>query len=178
LTGSPENIQAIAKAVGFRYKYDRATDQYNHVAAAIAISPQGKITRYIYDVSFDPNTLRLALMEASEGKIGTTVDAFMLWCMTYDGKENRYSADARKLLAIAAGIFTVVLVGASIPFWMKKTPPLGANQLVSKNDQFGGVSPKAVSVEDKDVSVDARVAPVNDLALDEVNEKLCSTSDK
>ncbi len=74
---------------------------------AVAISPKGKITRYLYDVAFDPATMKMALLEASEGKIGTPLDSFVLWCMQYDANENRYSADAKKLLSLAAGAFVV-----------------------------------------------------------------------
>jgi protein SCO1 len=174
MTGSPSNIAAIAKSVGFRYTYDKSTDQYNHVAAAIAISPKGKITRYIYDVSFDPNTLRLALMEASEGKIGTTVDAFMLWCMSYSATDNRYSADARKLLAITAGVFVLLVLGASIPFWFRASP-----KVVNDDAANAGVETEMHSnLPAEIVDTKVGVGTVNDLSLNEVTEKLCSTSDR
>ncbi len=118
LTGSPESIAKITDAVGFRYTYDKVNDRYNHAAAAIFVSPKGKVTRYLYDVAFEPNTLKLALLEASEGKIGRTIDAFLLWCMHYSGTENRYSADARKLLSVAAGAFALALAGFISPFWI------------------------------------------------------------
>ena len=174
MTGSPANIAAIAKAVGFRYTYDKANDRYNHVAAAIAISPKGKITRYIYDVAFDPNTLRLALMEASEGKIGTTVDAFMLWCMSYSATDNRYSADARKLLSITAGVFVVLVLGASIPFWFRPSP-----KVVNDDTATAGVE-RDLNTDLPPESGDSRVGIdfTDDLTLNEVTEKLCSTADR
>jgi len=172
MTGSPKNIAAITKAVGFRYTYDKANDRYNHVAAAIAISPKGKITRYIYDVAFDPTTLRLALMEASEGKIGTTVDRFLLWCMSYSATENRYSADARKLLSITAGVFIVIVLGALIPFWFRSSRPIVKDGTATTSNEL------ETHVNEKiDGATDELNAGLSDsLALDEVAEKLCSTS--
>ncbi len=121
-TGSPNAISSIADSVGFRYTYDKANDRYNHVAMAVAISPKGKITRYLYDVAFDPATMKMALLEASEGKIGTPLDSFVLWCMQYDANENRYSADAKKLLSLAAGAFVLIVIGSTAPFWFSKRP--------------------------------------------------------
>ncbi len=78
--------------------------------------------------------MRLALLEASEGKIGTTLDAFILWCMHYDESENRYSADARKLLAVGAGFFVMVVLAFSYPFWFSKTKPSSQAVVESESD--------------------------------------------
>ncbi|XZE17534.1 SCO family protein [Pirellulaceae bacterium SH449] len=118
LTGSERDIVTIAEAVGFKYTYDAKHDQYNHAAAAIFISPKGRITRYLYEVGFVGETLKMALVEAGEGRIGSTLDAFVLWCSHYDASENRYSASARKLLSVFAGIFLTMGLTAMVPFWL------------------------------------------------------------
>lgn len=119
LTGSEENIQKIAKAVGFRYTYDEKHKQYNHSAAAIFISPKGRITRYLYEVGYiRGETLKMALVEAGEGKIGSSLDAFVLWCSHYDANENRYSSSARTVLAACAGVFVTMGLMALLPFWL------------------------------------------------------------
>lgn len=118
LTGAEKDIVTIAKAVGFNYTYDAKHDQYNHPAAAIFISPKGRITRYLYEVGFVGDTLKMALIEAGEGKIGSTLDAFVLWCSHYDASENRYSASARTLLSVFAGIFLTMGLTALLPFWL------------------------------------------------------------
>lgn len=118
LTGSEKDIVTIADAVGFRYTYDAKHDQYNHAAAAIFISPKGRITRYLYEVGFVGETLKMALVEAGEGRIGSTLDAFVLWCSHYDASENRYSASARTLLSVFAGIFLTMGLTAMVPFWL------------------------------------------------------------
>ena len=118
LTGTEKDIVTIAKAVGFNYTYDAKHDQYNHPAAAIFISPKGRITRYLYEVGFFGDTLKMALIEAGEGKIGSTLDAFVLWCSHYDASENRYSSSAKMLLSVFAGIFLTMGLTALLPFWL------------------------------------------------------------
>jgi protein SCO1/2 len=120
LTGKPADIQSLTKAAGFYYTYDAKADQYNHSAMAIAVSPKGKLTRYLYNLSFEPETLKLSLIEASDGTIGTPFDQFTLWCYHYDPLENRYSADARKLLSFAAGACVLVVLGGVAPFWFAR----------------------------------------------------------
>lgn len=121
LTGMEENIVKVADAVGFRYTYDAKNKQFNHSAAAIFISPQGRITRYLYEVGFiRGETLRMAFIEAGEGKIGSSFDRFVLWCSHYDANENRYSASARILLSVTAGGFVVVGLIGLVPFWLSR----------------------------------------------------------
>ena len=118
LVGAERDIQRITKSVGFNYTFDPKHNRYNHAAAAIFISPKGRITRYIYEVGFNPETLKMALVEAGEGTIGSSLDAFVLWCYHYDANENRYSANAKTLLSITAGLFLTIGLIASLPFWI------------------------------------------------------------
>jgi protein SCO1/2 len=119
-TGDSASIAALTKAVGFLYTYDAKHDQYNHPSAAIFISPQGKITRYLYEIGFTGNTLKMATIEAGEGQVGSPMDMIALWCAHYDPLENRYSTSARRLLSVAAGIFVVIGLTVSVPFWVKR----------------------------------------------------------
>lgn len=120
LTGTEKNIQQIANTVGFRYTYDAKHNRYNHGAAAIFVSPKGRVTRYLYEVGFTPETLKMALVEAGEGRIGSPLDSIVLWCYHYDANENRYSANAKTILAVAAGLFLTVGLSISLPFWLSK----------------------------------------------------------
>ena len=126
LTGSAASIRQLTDAVGFRYSYDAQADRYNHAAAAVLLSPAGVITRYLLSVSFEPETLRLSLVEASDGQIGSFNDQWVLWCFHYDANANRYSADAKRILAFAAGAFVLIGTGISIPFWFKRSSPSAA----------------------------------------------------
>ncbi len=120
LIGNEADIQKVSEAVGFNYTYDAKHNRYNHAAAAILVSPKGHVTRYLYEVGFTGETLKMALVEAGQGKIGSSLDAFVLWCYHYDANENRYSASARTILSIAAGLFLTIGVAASLPFWLSR----------------------------------------------------------
>jgi protein SCO1 len=113
LTGREENIQRLAKAVGFRYRFSEDNRQYLHVAATFILTPDGRISRYLYGVEYDPQTLRLALLEAAEGKIGTTVDQILLFCYHYDAEKGRYGPAALRLMQFGGGL-TALMVGGGI----------------------------------------------------------------
>lgn len=111
LTGREENIKRAADAVGFHYKYSSNKRQYLHVAVTIILTPDGRISRYLYGVEYDPQTLRLSLLEAAEGKIGTTMDRFLLFCFHYDAEIGRYGPAAFRLMQLGGGLTLVILVG-------------------------------------------------------------------
>lgn len=90
LTGREPQLRALADAVGFRYRYDPATRQYGHPAALFVLSPSGKITRYLYGVQFPARDLKLAILEAAQGRVGTTLDRVLLQCYRYDPASRRY----------------------------------------------------------------------------------------
>lgn len=124
LTGDQEAISAIADAVGFRYTWDPATKRFNHSAATIVLSPKGMVTRYLYSPSIDPNTMNMALIEGSQGKLGSSLDAIALWCMAYDPASNRYTAVGYKMLSLGAAAFVLMLLGLTAPFWLSgRRPP-------------------------------------------------------
>jgi protein SCO1/2 len=90
LTGEKHAIDTVAGAVGFGYEWVPSEQQYAHPAVLILLSPDGKITRYLYGIRFDQQTLRLSLVEASEGKVGSTLDRFLLTCFHFDPDSGAY----------------------------------------------------------------------------------------
>ena len=86
LTGTEENIKKLAQEVGFKYKWVEENKEWAHASAAIISTPQGKISRYLHGVHFEPKTFRLSVVEASKGVIGTITDSFALFCFRYDPK--------------------------------------------------------------------------------------------
>ncbi|MEQ9411823.1 MAG: SCO family protein [Fuerstiella sp.] len=110
LTGSPASIRAASNAAGFRFKYLPKQREFSHTAAAIVCAPDGMISRYLYGVDFDPQTLRLSLAEAAEGRIASPLDKLLLYCFRYDAATGRYAPAAWKLMRLGA-ITTVVLLG-------------------------------------------------------------------
>jgi protein SCO1 len=113
LTGTQQSIDKLTKVTGFRYAYDPKSDLFAHGAAIIVLTPQGKISHYFYGVEFSARDLRLALVEASHGKIGTATDQILLFCFHYDPTEGKYSAYALNFVRLG-GIITIICLGLFI----------------------------------------------------------------
>lgn len=90
LVGAAEATRAVADAVGFRYEKDPRSGQWAHLAAIFVLTPEGRVSRYLYGIEYAPKDLRLALVEAADGKVGTTVDRFLLTCYRYDPATRKY----------------------------------------------------------------------------------------
>jgi protein SCO1 len=117
LTGDEEQIQKLAASVGFRFVYDKESSQFAHASGIMVMTPEGRLSRYFYGLAYPPRDVRLALVEAGEGKIGSMVDAIMLFCFHYDPVTGKYAvailnvvraAGALSAFAIALGIFIFV----------------------------------------------------------------------
>jgi protein SCO1/2 len=113
LTGQEPEIRQLASTVGFNYTYDRSTGEYAHAAAAAVATPDGHIARYLYGIEYPASRLRLALLEASEGKIGGAVDQLILYCFHYDPSSRRYSPVAMNIMRVGAGA-TAIVVGLGL----------------------------------------------------------------
>jgi protein SCO1/2 len=113
LTGDEAAIRSLADSVGFRYTYDPQTKQYAHAAGIIVLTPEGKISRYFYGIEYSPRDLRLGLVEASGGKVGSPVDQLLLFCYHYDPKTGRYGAAVMNSLRIG-GAATLLLLSAFV----------------------------------------------------------------
>ena len=121
LTGQPDAINALTKAVGFQYQYDPKINQYAHATAIMVLTPQGKISRYFYGVDFPPKDLRLGLVEASQNKIGSPVDAILLYCYHYDPQTGKYGAIVTNILQLGAGL-TILILGAMLLILFRMGP--------------------------------------------------------
>jgi protein SCO1/2 len=117
LTGQPDSINALTKAVGFQYQYDAKTNQYAHATAIMVLTPQGRISRYFYGVDFPPKDLRMGLVEASQGKIGNAVDAVLLYCYHYDPETGKYGAMVANILRLAAAATILIMGGFLFILW-------------------------------------------------------------
>ncbi len=117
LTGQPESINALTKAVGFQYQYDAGSNQYAHATAIMVLTPQGHISRYFYGVDFPPKDLRMGLVEASQNKIGNAVDAVLLYCYHYDPATGKYGAIVANILRLAAAVTILFIGGLILILW-------------------------------------------------------------
>jgi protein SCO1/2 len=109
LTGEQASIEALTNAVGFQYAYDSSIHQYAHAAAILVLTPEGRIDRYFYGVVYPARDVRLGLVEASEGKIGTLTDHALLYCYQYDPMTGRYGFLVMNVLRVAGGLTVLVL---------------------------------------------------------------------
>jgi protein SCO1/2 len=118
LTGSPETIAATTQTVGFQYAYDAERDSYAHPAGFVVIAPGGEINRYIFGI--EPNTpdLKLALLEAGKGQIGTAVDQVVLRCYRFNPDSGQYNLAVTRLLQAAGGTFILAMV--LLFWWMRR----------------------------------------------------------
>jgi protein SCO1/2 len=116
LTGSAESINALTRAVGFQYQYDESRNQYAHATAIMVLTPQGRISRYFYGVDFPPKDLRLGLVEATSGKIGSPVDQVLLYCYHYDPATGKYGAVVSNMLKLGGAVTIFIVAGMILIF--------------------------------------------------------------
>ena len=109
LTGEQAAIDQLAQAVGFRYAYDARQNQYAHAAGIMVLTPQGKIAHYFYGIAFSLRDLRLGLVEAAEGQIGSPVDQLLLRCYRYNPVTGRYTIAIMTIVRIVS-VATVLLL--------------------------------------------------------------------
>lgn len=118
LVGDEPTVHAVTSAVGFKYKWLTDQQQFSHPAVLIVITPQGHVSRYLYGVQFPKDTLRLSLVEAADGKIGSTIDKVLLVCMNYDAKSGTYKL-AMGVMRLG-GAFTALVLGSWILWMIRK----------------------------------------------------------
>jgi len=119
LVGNEANIKKVSDAVGWHFKID-SQGEYAHPTAITLLTPEGKVARYLYGIEFDPNDLKLGLLEASEGKSISTVDRIILYCYHYDPQDRKYSLIATRVMRLAGGVTVVVFGGFLGMMWMRE----------------------------------------------------------
>jgi protein SCO1/2 len=119
LTGDKASIDALAEAVGFHYVWDEQSQQFAHASAVMVATPSGKLSHYFYGIDYAPRDLKLAFVEASEGKVGSPVDSLLLFCYHYDPASGRFAPVMGVLRA--AGVLTVLGVVALILYLVRKS---------------------------------------------------------
>jgi protein SCO1/2 len=128
LTGDEPALRALMTTIGFRYSWDAAHGQYAHAAGLVVLTPAGQIARYAFGVEFAPRDLRLALVEATAGHLGSVIDQILLFCFHYDPATGRYSQVALNAVR-AGGVVTMALLAAFVAAAVRRErhapPPLG-----------------------------------------------------
>jgi protein SCO1/2 len=129
LVGDEDSIAALADAVGFRYTYDPKIDEYVHPSGIMVVTPEGRISKYLYGIQYPALDMRLALVEASQNQIGSAVDQFLLTCYHYDPVEGQYTLFVTNLIRIA-GFATVAIIALVVGLMLyrekQKREPIAA----------------------------------------------------
>ncbi len=109
LTGGPAAIAALTQAAGFQYQYNAQENQFAHPTAIVVLTPEGKISQYEYGIEYAPRDLRLGLVQASSGQIGTLIDQVLLYCYRYDPQTGKYSAIISRVLRISGAVWLAMV---------------------------------------------------------------------
>jgi protein SCO1/2 len=138
LTGEESSIRSVTDAVGFEYRMQE-NGEYSHAAGIFILTPDGRLSRVLYGVKYDSANVRMALLEASQGKVGTTLDRIILWCHIYDAQAGGYVVMAMRVMQLG-GVLTLMLLGGGLGwFWWREAqarrlaPPAAAHSGGSAN---------------------------------------------
>ena len=119
LTGTQDSIDKVTNAVGFSYVWDEQTKQFAHAGAIMILTPEGKLSKYLYGIDYAPKDVKLAIMESSENKIGSAVDQMMLYCFHYDPSTGKYGLAVMNVMRVG-GILTLFGLGTMFfVFWRR-----------------------------------------------------------
>ena len=118
LTGKNDAILPLCQAIGFGFEYIEERNEYSHQAAVFVLTPDGRVARYLYGVAYEPATLKYSIIEASEGRFGTTVDKVFLYCFHYDALAGSYAAKAWNIARVLLTLFALVFLLFLSGFWM------------------------------------------------------------
>jgi protein SCO1/2 len=120
MTGRELEINRVAEAVGFSYTYDPASQEYAHPAVMFVCTPDGRVARYLYGIEYPAKRLKFALLEAAEGKVGSTLDQLILYCYHYDPTNRRYTPVAMNIMRLGGGATALILGVALGIFWIRE----------------------------------------------------------
>lgn len=120
LTADEENVRRMTEALGYRFKWSDEAQEYLHGSAIMFVSPQGVITRYLYGIDYPELSLRNALFDAANGRIGSTLERVMLFCFTFDPDSRSYVPNALRIMKVG-GLLTMTFLGIFLGLlWFRK----------------------------------------------------------
>lgn len=119
LTGNETNIKKLTESVGFKYYYVEERDEFAHPAVIMLLTDSGKISRYLYGIEYTVKDLKLGLLEAAEGKVGSTLDKLILYCYHYDPNAKGYVVFASNMMKLGGAIMLAALSGFLGSLWLR-----------------------------------------------------------
>ena len=136
LTGPQESIEAVTKAANFRFSFDAKSNLFAHASGVMLLTPDGRVSRYFYGVEYPGRDMRLGLVDASAGRIGTPIDHVLLYCYQYDPSAAKYSASILKIIRLGAVLTILCMVGGILIFQRRES------LAVNRERQSGHGSPQ------------------------------------
>lgn len=119
LVGSESQIKKLSDSIGFKYQYLPDRNEFSHPSMITILTPEGVVSRYLYGVDYAEPTVRLALVEASDGKVGALTDQLLMWCYHYDGYAGKYTPRWMAIMRFG-GFLTVLAVGGLLGvLWLR-----------------------------------------------------------
>lgn len=119
LTAQEDVIRQFTEQLGFKFRWDEASQEWAHASAAIVVSSDGSISRYLPGIVFSGRDIKLAINEASDGKIGTLVDSLILYCFKYDPAQSKYTLYAFNLVKVGGAVTVLLMVIWLLPVWLR-----------------------------------------------------------
>jgi protein SCO1/2 len=144
--GEESEVRRLASAIGFGYRYDARQDQYAHPAVVFLATPTGKVARYLYGISFNPNDLRFGLLEASEGRSISTVERVLLFCYHFDPQDRRYVLAAKQVMKLGGAATAALLLGGLAALWLREL----RRSRLDAVDARGGATRERIGTEGAD----------------------------
>ena len=128
LVGGKEDIDKIAKSVGYGFAYDPVTKQYLHPAVVMVLSPKGMISQYLYGLSYGAQDLKFAMIEASNGAVGSAMEKLVLSCFSYDELAGKYTPTAFKIMRLGGAVTVVIMAIGLMVVWREEVVSLISNK--------------------------------------------------
>jgi protein SCO1/2 len=120
LTGSQESIEVATRAANFRFRFDAKSNLFAHASGVLVLTPDGRISRYFYGVEYPGRDMRLGLVDASAGKIGSPIDHVLLFCYHYDPSSATYSASILRIIRFGGILTVLAIVGGILISWRRE----------------------------------------------------------
>lgn len=119
LTSDEDTVQALTQSIGFKFRWDEPSQEWAHTSAAVIVSPDGTISRYLPGIMFNQQDIKLALNEATEGKIGSFVESMVLYCFRYDPHQSKYTLAAFNVMKVGGAVMVLIMVLWLMPVFIR-----------------------------------------------------------
>jgi protein SCO1/2 len=120
LVGNQANVKHLADQLGFHFNWMPDKKQFAHASVTYVLTPEGKISRYLHGIEIDPNTLKLSLLEASNGKIGSVIEQALMFCFQFDPQKSKYTLAAWNVMRIGGLVMVLLLAVILLPLWWRE----------------------------------------------------------